>query len=383
MNKKLIISLGIFTAILISIFLCWLLWFIQPNKILDIYILDKTVSTQERTEHKSFNWILNNKKITKSNNNLYQCNEDYYGFFPLNAHNKKFDFKSIRINEINEIANKYDLCYYTDTYGVYYNEWYKNNSDENKYEKVYGGLNQNDYLLLKEMKKRNKLIITEFNFYNAPTNPLIQEKLENLFGIFWSGWTGKYFSSLDSSKNVIPKWIIKLYKEQNNNEWPYKNRGIVLVHKFGTVAILESKTHYINNDLQIVTKNNVCKKYNLPKKIKYTNWFDISYSGKQNKVLANFEILTNTKGDSILNKYNLKSNFPAIIEHKNNYLFYYFCGDFADNPVSLNTADFKCLIDIYPYFIRKNTKKGFFWKYYRPLMSEILDDYYNKLEVEN
>jgi hypothetical protein len=228
------------------------------------------------------------------------------------------------------------------------------------------------------MKKRNKLIITEFNFYNAPTNPLIQEKLETLFNIYWSGWTGKYFSSLDSAKNIIPKWIIKLYKEQNNNVWPYNNGGLVLVHKFGSIAILENSTH-INNGLQIITKDSICKQYNLPKKIKYTNWFDISYSGEQNEILANFEIKTNSKGDSILRKYNLNSCFPAIIQHKDDYSFYYFAGDFADNPVSLNSAEFKGLNKIYPHLIRKNSKRKFFWEYYNPLISKILDDYYEKL----
>ncbi|MEA3316741.1 MAG: hypothetical protein U9R54_02165 [Bacteroidota bacterium] len=382
MNKKNIIYISIFTIVLLSIFLSWLLWYVQPTKALDIYILDKTVPTQERTEHKSFNWILNNNKITKSNGNFYQSKEDYYGFFPLNFQNKKFNFKNIRISEVNQTANKYDLCYYTDTYGVYYKEWFKKTKVE-KTQKVYGGLNQNDYLLLKEMKNKNKLIITEFNFYNAPTNPLIREKLENLFNVYWSGWTGRYFSSLDSSKKITPKWIIKLYQEQNNNKWNYKNGGIILVHKFGTVAILENNRHYIGNDLQIVTKNKVCKKYNLPKRIKYTNWFDISYSGKQNNILANFEIKTNAKGDSILNKYNLKSCFPAVIQHKNNYLYYYFAGDFADNPISLKSAEFKFTNKVIPYFISKNSEKKFFWRYYRPLMSEILDDYYNTINSNN
>jgi hypothetical protein len=108
MNKKIIIIVSIFTLLLLSIFISWSLWYIQPKKSINIYILDKTVPTQERLEHKSFNWILNNKKITKPNNNFYLSKEDYYGFFPLNATDKKFDFKSISINEIKEISNNYE-----------------------------------------------------------------------------------------------------------------------------------------------------------------------------------------------------------------------------------------------------------------------------------
>jgi len=45
-----------------------------------------------------------------------------------------------------------------------------------------------------QRKQLKKLIVTEFNLYDAPTNGLIREKVESLFDIKWSGWTGKYFS---------------------------------------------------------------------------------------------------------------------------------------------------------------------------------------------
>ena len=38
-----------------------------------------------------------------------------------------------------------------------------------KSRKLYGGLNNNDFLLIKEMKDRNKLIILEYNSFDYPT----------------------------------------------------------------------------------------------------------------------------------------------------------------------------------------------------------------------
>ena len=38
-----------------------------------------------------------------------------------------------------------------------------------KSRKIYGGLNNNDFLLIKEMKDRNKLIIMEYNSFDYPT----------------------------------------------------------------------------------------------------------------------------------------------------------------------------------------------------------------------
>jgi hypothetical protein len=320
----------------------------------------------------------------KPDGDLYDVDKDYYGFFPLNGKSQEFDFRSVRIHEIEKISNTYDMLYYADTYGVYYNEWYKKgNADVKHTQKVYGGLNQNDYLLLKEMKEQGKLIITEFNLYNAPTNGLIREKVENMFGLNWSGWTGKYFSSLDTANaNNFPKWIVNLYQEQNNNQWPYKNAGIVMVHKFGTIMILEQGTH-LNKEIPfILAKQEAIERFGVPEMVHYPQWFDITFSGDKNNVLANFKIHVNASGDSLLRHYNLKPVFPAVIEHKNDYNFYYFGGDFAENTINSNTAYFEGYHNLVSLFNGSNYEKSnkFYWQFYLPMTTTILDDYYRTLE---
>lgn len=384
MSKKLLIPIITVGLIALLLFGSWLFWFFKPEKKLNIYILDKTVPTTERTEHKSFNWILNHNHYVKPDGGLYNINKDYYGFFPINSKSQEFDFRSIRIHEIMDVAKSYDMLYYTDTYGVYYNEWYKQGTADAKHtQKVYGGLNQNDYLLLKEMKEQGKLIITEFNLYDAPTNGLIREKVEDLFDLHWSGWTGKYFSSLDTTENKnFPHWIANLYLEQNNNQWPFKNAGIVLIHKFGTIVILEQGTHLNEEIPSIISKQETINRFGIPEIVPYAQWFDITFSGEQNDVLANFKINVNASGDSILRYYNLKPVFPAVIEHIGDYKFYYFGGDFAENNVNNKTAfleGYHNVVSICNYSGNKNTKR-FFWQFYVPMMNRILDDYYTSLK---
>lgn len=384
MNKKILIPAIIVGLIILVLLGSWLSWFLKNEKPLNIYILDKTVPTLDRVEHKSFNWILNHNRYVKPDGDLYNINQDYYGFFPIHSKSQEFDFRSVRIHEIEDIATEYDMLYYTDTYGVYYNEWYKRGTKDVKHtQKVYGGLNQNDYLLLKEMKDRKKLIITEFNLYNAPTNGLIREKVETLFDLNWSGWTGKYFSSLDTTKvSRFPLWIVNLYMEQNNNQWPFKEAGIVLVHKFGTIAVLELGTHLTGEIPVIVANQKAIEKFGVPEKAYYSQWFDITFAKNKKDVIANFNIQVNSKGDSILRKYNLKPVFPAVIEHDNDYKFYYFGGDFAENDIHNKTAFFEGYHNIASVISRdsyKNTDK-FYWQFYVPMMTRILEEYYKTLE---
>ncbi|MEE4198342.1 MAG: hypothetical protein V2I54_11915 [Bacteroidales bacterium] len=384
MNKKLLVLIIILALILSTLLGSWIVWYSKPDKPLNIFILDKTVPTVDRVEHKSLVWILNHNKYTKRDGSSYEVNKDYYGFFPLNTKSQEFDFKSLRIHEVQDAALDYDALYYADTYGVYYNEWYKNKAqDTDISQKVYGGLNQNDYLLLKEMKELKKLIITEFNLYNAPTSGLIREKVEDLFGINWSGWTGKYFPSLDTaSADYLPEWIVTLYKEQNDQQWPFTKAGIVLIHKFGTIAVLEQDNHLTEEIPWIISPPETVERFDVAEKVYYPHWFDITFSGDRNEVLANFKFSVNARGDSVLRSYNLRPIFPAVIEHTRNYQFYYFGGNFAANSVNNNTAYFEGFPELMGLLTRNNYKstKEFYHKFYHPLMTKIFDNYYETIE---
>ena len=81
------------------------------------------------------------------------------------------------------------LVYFADTYGVFFNDWYRGIIKARKSRKLYGGLNNNDFLLIKEMKDRNKLIIMEYNSFDYPTAPF--ECIQN------SGKTGNYILRMD------------------------------------------------------------------------------------------------------------------------------------------------------------------------------------------
>jgi hypothetical protein len=369
--------LGVVGVVLISL----TIWVVKPKKPMSVFILNKTVPTKQRYDHRAINWVLKHEKYSKSNGKLYSLEKDYFGFFPLDAEEKKFDFKSLALQDIEIVADTSDLVYYADTYGVYYSDWYANHIKVNPQEKVYGGLNNNDYLLLKKMKEANKNIITEFVLLDKPTSELVREKTEDLFGLRWEGWVGRYFHSLDNtSKENVPAWIVDLYKEQNNGKWPYHNAGIVLVHKYGKVLVLENNNHISHQYPVIQTNKEYASKYNLPDTVNYSFWFDIVSSDKgTNDTLSLFKLKTTSLGDSLLNANRLNSEFPAVLVHNKDYRFYYFAGDFADSNIEPWSAYFAG-IQHAPFLFsskRKYDRRRFFWEYYNPLMKTILKNMRN------
>ena len=106
----------------------------------------------------------------------------------------------------------------------------------------------------------------------------------------------------------------------------------------------------------------------------------------KNDVVSVFEIYPNKHGESILKAYNIPTHFPAMLEHySTDYKFFYFSGDFADNPIKDYLAQMKGVWYLSPMFYTRDdltSRTGFFWEYYTPVMSRILNRYYSDLNSD-
>ncbi|MBE9510071.1 MAG: hypothetical protein IMY71_04265 [Bacteroidetes bacterium] len=385
MKKFLILIIIILIVILFFPVLNIVKWSMQPKRPLNVLILDKTVPTFNRYNHKSFHWILTHNKYVKGKKRLYSYKKDYFGFVPLRPlREKKWETRRIRLAEIIELADSLDALYYADTYGVYFNDWYQGINRSNRSRLIYGGLNNSDYLLLKEMKDRNKLIIAEYNILSYPTAPLERNKTENVFDIHWTGWSGKYYKDLNPETNPdLPKWIVKLYEKQYLEIWPFTNSGIILVKNDNKVVVLENETHLDFDVPFIYSSKTTQENYEVPNQINYPYWFNIIESG-ENIVLSEFKIHTNYVGDSLLEANLIPEIFPAVIMQPEKKHYFYFSGDFAHNIINYPTAYFNDIekIEKYLYNNEFSDKRKFYWKYYKPLVTNILDDYYLELKEE-
>jgi len=381
--KRTLINILLFGFLFLPLIL-WLLWIVRPSLKANVLIMDKTVLTQYGLEHRAFDWVLAHRKYTRSDGTNYTPQRDYFGFFPLQ--NDSFlvnDLSKFTEKQIDSLSSSFDMTYFTDTYGIYYNEWYRKINVAEHSEKIYGGLDKNDVLFLKKMKEKKKLIIGEFNLFASPTSRPQRNEAEHLLGLKWSGWTGRYFEQLDTIKNPeLPNWVVRLYKEQHQNKWPFTKPGIVFVHANETIAILEKETDLYLEVPRVKSFTYAVEKFNIPKMIRYPYWFDITLStDTNNRVLSYYEIFPNKRGDSILHHYNIPRIFPAAFENIKDSPYYYFCGDFTDSPIH-KTFDQLIGIEYFKMFVLNeydlNDRTPFFWRYYLPMTTKILYDYFQK-----
>jgi hypothetical protein len=351
----------------------FLLWFFKESKPRNIYILDKTVPDKSYSEHKSFNWVLTHYKFTNPNHKFYSYKKDYFGYHPENQ--DKNPIRSLSLSEILSMSDDYDMVYYTDTYGVTYQDIFNRPPDKLNSPTVYGGLNQNDYLFLSEMKRKHKLVLTEFNILASPTSDLVRAKTEALFDFTWTGWTGCYLSSLKTSNPNLPEWMVAQYEQKSNKKWAFDGDGIVLVHEKGDIIILDSKTCLNHPYPKIITEGYGQVAYHLPQEQNVSFWFDIITPGQSNKVVSYYKIDLNTEGRKLCEKSGIPSQFPAIIEHLEDYKFYYFAGDFSDRNLTYWTTYFQGFQFLAkPFYLKSSaSKNAFFWRFYLPLIHSIID----------
>jgi len=324
----------------------------------------------------------------KNNTDRYEPDKDYFGFFPLE--DEKYKLKGLErfdSTQLQKLSVDADAAYITDAYGVFRNEWFKQGNIQDRSGIVYGGMSKQDLYFLELMKQKRKLIITEFNSIGSPTEPAIRNKFEQTFGIHWSGWIGRYFESFDTTINKeLPGWLIKNYKRTHNNQWPFKKGGVAFINADNDlVVILENEKHLKTGLPYIYASQEGMDHYGMPDKMKYSFWFDIISVNKNiNHVISDFRIDVNEVGQTELAQYKIPSSFPAITTHINtDYRFFYFSADFCDNPISLSSSYFKgvALFKWMMYTEREPLeRKSFFWRLYRPLVTTILNDYYDSIK---
>ena len=384
MKKPLLIVLIILAVLLILPVINLLQWTFMEKKPMNIIIVDKTVPSISREKHKPFNWILTNDRfVKKDNRRSFSYRKDYYGFIPTRPLKKKlWDRNEYRLADLKDLPEKADAIYITDTYGVFFNEWYQGFSQSRRTRKIYGGLNNNDNLLIKEMKDRNKLVVMEYNSFDYPTADYESFRAQERLGIKFKGWTGKYFASLDSTSKDFPIWMTAMYRKQYQKPWKFSKPGIVLLQE-KAIIVLEVGIHLINPIPDIITNPSTSANWNLPEKISFDQWFDI-IDPVDNNVLSKFILSTTSEGDSLLAGNSLDNEFPAVIQEPLEKRTYYFSGDFADSDIPYYTARFRDFDKLKGllYSKKPDDPRRFFWLYYKPLIEGIFNEYYNSMASE-
>lgn len=356
----------------------------MPKTELSTLVVDKTVLDSRGLEHRALFWVLTHNKYVKPGGAQYQFDQDYYGFFPVNR--PEYVVKDLTVfseSEIDSMARDLDFHYSTDVYGIYTNEWIFGRDINERSRLIYGGTSKRGYQLQEQMFRNRKLIMNEFNSWASPTPLPLRFNLTRLYEADFSGWTGRYYHSLDTTQNrEIPGWMRRLHRKYLKRPFDYPNiPGLVLVHESERIIVLQDGLDLDYEVPVLEMKDSIRRHYNLPRYTRYPYWFDINFAKDTNNIFADYHLHVNERGDSLLQKENLPSSFPAILgDHREN-LRWYFCGDWSDGDVAYGLSYFAGINFLRKFFYNNQDeldRKKFFFEIYHPMVRQIIAEYLDR-----
>lgn len=386
MKKRYKALLGLAVIFIGIPFILWLAWLLTTPKPISIFIMDKTSYTEYKIRHRAINWVLKHYRFVKPNGKDYSPDIDYYGFYPDNETNYTIrDLTGLNPLEISRLSIQYHAAYYVDSYGVYSNMYPVENADDGAIEKLYGGLAREDLLFLENMLRADKLIMAEFIFLAPPTQLAERKRAEQLLGIEWQGWTGRFFHTLDKDHpdGFLPGWIPDLYEAQYGEPWAFSRAGVIFVHEDQTLVVLEEDFHLSSALPHIHTDTDMRKRFGVSEKISYPGWFDITLPVSETaRALSWYEFDFTPAGEALLKQHQIPLRFPAVLFDESPKRMYYFAGDFGHNPVSRRFIRFKGAkyAELFLADLNDPTdKSGFFLAYYLPLVKSIMGNYQDEI----
>jgi hypothetical protein len=345
-------------------------WLLKKGQPLEVFVVNKSMTDFRRSENRALNNILIREKIFTSANRTYDLTIDHYG---LLWNKGDYRIKFPRLNELEYMAEKADMIYYADASGILTSQVRDIKKDEPDMVE-YGGLNNSDYTLIRYFFEKGKPLVAECTFFSPPTESLVRFNIEKLTDIYYVGWIGKCVKDLADEADMRLGFDWKeRYTEYTGNQWTAHGPGVVMINTEARRILVLSEGEDIKiSEGFIYSSEAGIEKYSLPSRVNYDGWFTVLHEGRNN-VLSNFQLNPTDIGKETLNEFGIPETFPALIHVEDH--FYYLAGDFG----KCRSGDFfhqVMVLGPVRNAIRSKSRgaSSFYYSYYAPLMTKILND---------
>lgn len=377
MRKILKPSILIPLFLLIAISSIYWIWLLLPMKPLNIVVLNKNVPASQidknnnlagdYRKHMGLFWILENQRYQNpTTSTFYDYKTDYFGPI-LNS-----DRNITGEKKLEKTQETPDIVYLADSYGDISNT------------EIEKGITENDMGIISSAYTQGSTVVGEFNISSLPTKPEVKKELENLFGIQFSGWIGRFVTDMQDMSDV-PSWALSLYETQYGKTWDLKGSGILIVSESGELVILQKGVDYTADSLSVAVLPEFQQQMG-KLSVNYYNWFEIIKTNYGTSTVASFNLPLNETGKEKFSKISPEFNFPAVTKKViKGHSSYYFAGDFNDYTIAERSAGYLIAEKFNQLFSYEKTGDitNFFWKFYVPLMRTVLNETYTNKPVRD
>jgi len=349
-------------------------WKIQKNRTASITVLDASVFDEQRTHHAGLIWMMEHMRVRAPGGSAYSL-DDYFGYFP-------FSSNKVRRLERNSLDDT-DLLYITDAGGVWSSgmERFGVLRDVDRDELVHTGLSTREIDTIIDYINTGGLAIGEALLFYAEHEGGMRsrDRLEEAFGVEWTGWIGGWFKDLNSIRE-LPFWVRTLYKRSTGQRWSYEGPGVIFIRPgSGEFIVLTPGIELRDPRPEIVISRRVGPfAERVESGVPLSGWFEVVDAGAVGEVQAVIRLQLTGAGESVLEDNRLVASFPAVVSQRIGKNTYYLAVDLSRVPTWLGPSKVKWMPEIRGRLARLLDKhisgEHQFWRFYMPFLRNVLDE---------
>ncbi|NIA24795.1 MAG: hypothetical protein GWP04_04435 [Gammaproteobacteria bacterium] len=304
----------------------WAIWSSRPVRDLSLVVFDQTVLDDSYREHQALGLVLHSLKVP------FSVSEGYIGSAPGGSPIGQWP------------SMRPDLVMLVDAYGVYVND--DGAVDPQGHQRVSGRLETSDVERIFGWHEQGTWLYGETQILGDPTPVEARERLETLFSVESSGWSGRWFDDL----STVPESL-------RTGDWDYAGSGIVMVSKNDRFVL--SGAELTGNFPRVTGQTPQGQDFDVP----FGNWFEIVEA--KGTVDAWLEFPVTSSGAVALEHRGLPTSAPMIIRGERTI---YIAGDVSEAAVSFplrSVAGSAAVVRWLP----QTVDSAFFYRAYIPVVT--------------
>lgn len=348
----------------------FLVWQNLPWKAQRVELVDYSVPFETGREHRGAAWLLNHEKYQPYKGTHFAATGTHAGYEPTDRDHPR-PISSLDLAQT-------DWIFVADAYGVYVDdmrdiEHEQAHMDYSK--KIFGGLSLADAEAIQAHAARGRHTFLEFNSIEEPTTPEARAIVESLFGIHWTGWTGRSFLDLRDTTDV-PWWLPREFKAQYGDIPMPRGPTLALVHRDGRLLLVPDPISLRVAPRIRVTDDGAKALPRASGGTSYFYWFPILDAMPGTEVLAELEFPRTARMDSVRALAQVPERIPLLTRRTSGGAHrVYLAGDLSDTDFDPGAYRFAGLARVHKALRvdpRIYNSQVAFWQFYVPAVRTLL-----------
>jgi len=347
-------------------------WKMQKDRKASVTIVDESVVDPAHSDHAGLVWLLDQDRVRRPSGTTYRV-DDYYGYYP----HREPDVRPLDPLALEET----DLLYLADARGVWRSglESFEMMRDFGRDQIVHSGFSDAEITAIEHYVHNGRLTVAEaFLFYAEHQGTNARRRLEDLFGVDWTGWIGGWFKELNDITEV-PFWVRGMYERSQQQSWPFRGPGVLFIKPAtGEFVVLSPGVELRSPRPEIIiSQRRGALSEGVMSSLPLWGWFEVVEARDPATVHALIRLNLTGAGQKALEDIGLPFTFPGVVAQWVERETYYVAADFGNQITWLGPAQIKWIPDVRAQF--SSAAEGqfpgeqAFWRFYMPFVRNLIE----------